>query len=381
MTVSRRSTPGPFAKFLAVLFILLFGVTTPLVLVALVARGLLFNPAFFKRALAQADVYRELPHAVASQLAASVVADPPEVPTDSPEEGELGLGAVFAALPPQLVETLIVRLVPPEWMQAQVESVIDQVVAYLDHGRGAPALTISLAEIKANLQQGALESAMREVIAGLPPCTAEQLLTFSGEMLSGQSAMLPVCQPPELMAEAFIATAKVTAEGMLTRMLPDELNLMQPFAAAGGAATPLPFMQGLDQLLVRVRLAKRIAELSALVPLALLAVIALLTARTARLALRWQGAPLLLAGVLSALMGLVLYLGFGILVATVPMPPGASGPAGLFGLAREVAQGMVTTFVLWVEAGAGAMLLAGLVMTGVAGSLRRRESASLTATN
>lgn len=374
MTVSRRSTPGPFAKFLAVLFILLFSVTTPLVLLALVARGLLFNPAFFKRALAQADVYRELPRAVASQLAASVLTRPPEATAEAPGGAEVGLGAVFAALPPQLVETLMVRLIPADWMQAQVEGVIDQVTAYLDHGQGAPTLTISLAEIKTNLQQGALESAMREFIAGLPPCTAEQLLTFGGEMLSGQSAMLPACQPPQVMAEAFIATAKVTAEGMLTRMLPDELNLMQPFGPVGGAATPLPFMQGLEQLLSRVRLAKRVAELSGLVPLVLLAIIALLTARSARLALRWLGAPLLSAGVLSALMGLVLYLAFGILAATVPMPPGATGPSGLMGLAREVAQGLVTTFVLWVEAGAGAMILAGLVMTGVAGSLRRREA-------
>ena len=373
MTISRRSTPGPFAKFLAVLFILLFAVTTPLVLLALVARGLLFNPAFFKRALAQADVYRELPQAVASQLTASVLTHPPEATAEAPGGAEMGLGAVFAALPPQLVETLIVRLIPPEWMQAQVESVIDQVTAYLDHGQGAPTLTISLAEIKTNLQQGALESAMREFIAGLPPCTAEQLLSFGGEMLSGQSAMLPACQPPQVMAEAFIATAKVTTEGMLTRMLPDELNLMQPFGPVGGAAAPLPFMQGLEQLLSRVRLAKRVAELSGLVPLVLLVIIALLTARSARLALRWLGAPLLSAGVLSALMGLVLYLAFGILAATVPMPPGATGPSGLLGLAREVAQGLVTTFVLWVEAGAGAMILAGLVMTGVAGSLRRKE--------
>ncbi|MCX6025035.1 MAG: hypothetical protein NTY23_02035 [Chloroflexi bacterium] len=373
MTVSRTSTPGPFAKFLAVLFILLFSVTTPLVVLGLVARGLLFNPAFYKRALAQADVYRELPRAVASQLAASVVANPPEATAGAQGEGEPGLGAVFAALPPQLVESLMVRLIPPDWMQAQVEGVIDQVVAYLDHGQGAPTLTISLAEVKTNLRQGALESALREVIAGLPPCTAEQLLTFGGEVLSGQSVVLPACQPPQVMTEVFIATATFTAEGMLIRMLPDELNLMQPFGPAGAPGTPLPFMQGLDQLLGRVRLAKRVAEISALVPLVLLALIALLTARTARLALRWLGAPLLTAGVLSALVGLALYLGFGILAATVPMSPGASGPTGLLGLAREVAQGMVTTFVLWVEAGAGAMMLAGLVMTGVAGSLRRRE--------
>jgi hypothetical protein len=108
----------------------------------------------------------------------------------------------------------------------------------------------------------------------------------------------------------------------------------------------------------------------------LLAVIALLTARTARLALRWLGWPLLAAGIISALAGLVLYLGFGILAATVPMPPGAAGPVGLLGLVREVAQGMVTTVVLWIEAGAGAMTLAGVVMTGLAGSLRKREVAA-----
>ncbi len=374
MTASRSTAPGWFAKLLAVLFGLLFAVTTPLVVLLLAARGLLFSPNFYKHALTAADIYHDLPAAIAQQVASTATEAQPE--TASAPEGEVGLGAILGALPPDFVETLIVRLIPPEWMQAQVESVIDQVVAYLDHGQGTPPLTISLAEIKANLNQGALESALREVMATLPPCTAEQLLSFGGDLLTGQTAMIPACRPPEALQEVAIASAKVTMEGMLGHMLPDQMSLTQPFGAAGPGAGSLPFMQGLEQALSWLRLAKRIAELSILLPLVLLAVIALLTARTARLALRWLGWPLLAAGLLTALVGLALYLGFGILAATVPMPPGAAGPAGLLGLVREVAQGMVTTVVLWIEAGAGAMTLAGLVMTGVAGSLRRSQASA-----
>ncbi len=371
MTATRSSAPGLFARFLALLCGLLFAVTTPLVVLALVARALLFSPGFYKRALTAADIYHDLPAVIAQQVASTARESQPE--TATAPEGEVGLGVILGALPPEFIETLIVRLVPPVWMQAQVEGVIDQVVAYLDHGQGTPELTISLAEIKANLNQGALESALREVMATLPPCSAEQLLAFGGDLFSGETAMIPACQPPEAFQELAIASAKVTIEGMLGHMLPDQLSLAQPFGAAGPGARSLPFMQSLEQVLAWLRLAKRIAELSILLPLVLLAIIALLTARTARLALRWLGWPLLAAGLLSALIGLALYLGFGILAATVPMPPGAAGPTGLLGLAREVGQGMVTTFVLWVEAGAGAMLLAGVVMTGLAGSLRKRE--------
>ena len=373
MTAARASAPGPFAKFVAILSGLLFAITTPLVVLGLVARGLLFNPAFYKRALTAADVYRDLPAAVAQQIASTAQQAQPE--TATAPEGELGLGVILSALPPDFIETLILRLIPPEWMQVQVESVIDQVVAYLDHGQGVPELTISLAEIKTNLKGGALESALREVMAGLPPCTAEQLLDFGGDLLTGQTAMIPACRPPEALQEAAIASAKVTVEGMLGTMLPDELNLANPFGAATPGAGALPFMQGLERALSWLRLAKRIAELSALLPLVLLAIIALLTARSARLALRWLGWPLLAAGLLSALLGLGAYLGFGILAATLPMPLGAAGPVGLLGLLREVAQGMLTAIVLWIEAAGGAMTLAGVVMTGVAGSLRRREVA------
>lgn len=373
MAVARASAPGPFAKFVAILFGLLFAITTPLVVLALVARGLLFNPAFYKRALTQADIYRELPRAVAQQAASAAIENPPD--TALAPEGEVGLGIILAALPPDFIETLIVRLIPPAWMQAQVESVIDQVVAYLDHGQGVPDLTISLVEIKANLNQGALESALREVMATLPPCTAEQLLAFTGDLLTGETAIIPACRPPEVLEELAIASAKVTVEGMLGRMLPDRLSLKQPLGAATPAGGSLPFMQGLERALGWLRLGKRIAEISIVLPLVLLAIIALLTARSARLALRWLGWPLLAAGLLSALLGLGAYLGFGILAATVPMPPGAAGPVGLLGLVREVVQGMLTTIVLWIEAAAGTLMLAGVVMTGVAGSLRRREVA------
>jgi hypothetical protein len=374
MTASRSSAPGVFARFIAVLAGLLFAVTTPLVVLALVARALLFSPSFYKRALTTADVYLDLPAAIAQQVAATARQAQPG--TASAPQGEVGLGVILSALPPDFIETLILRLIPPEWMQSQVESVIDQVVAYLDHGQGLPELTVSLKDIKANLNQGALENALREVMATLPPCTAEQLLTFGGDLLTGQTAIIPACRPPEALQEMAIASAKVTMEGMLGRMLPDQLNLMQPLGATTAGGGALPFMQGLERALSWLRLAKRIAELSAILPLVLLAIIALLTARSARLALRWLGWPLLAAGLLSALTGLALYLGFGILAATVPMPPGAAGPVGVLGLVREVAQGMVMTVVLWVEASAGAMTLAGLVMTAVAGSLRRRERAA-----
>ncbi len=374
MTASRSPAPGLFARFIAVLAGLLFAVTTPLVVVALVARALLFSPSFYKRALTSADVYHDLPAALAQQVASTARESQPE--SAAAPQGELGLSVILGALPPDFIETLIVRLIPQEWMQTQVEAVIDQVVAYLDHGQGVPELTISLKEIKANLNQGALESALREVMATLPPCTAEQLLTFGGDLLTGQTAMIPACRPPEALQEVAIASAKVTMEGMLGKMLPDQLSLMQPFGAGTPGGGALPFMQGLERGLSWLRLAKRVAEFSVALPLALLAIIALLTARTAGLALRWLGWPLLTAGLLSALAGLALYLGFGILAATVPMPPGAAGPGGLLGLVREVAQGMVLVVVLWIEASAGAMTLAGVVMTGVAGSLRRREGAA-----
>jgi hypothetical protein len=218
MTATRSPAPGSFAKFLAILCGLLFAITTPLVVLALVARALLFSPSFYKRALTSADIYRDLPAAIAQQVASTAKESQPESATAP--EGEVGLGVILGALPPDFVETLIVRLIPPEWMQAQVENVIDQIVAYLDHGQGTPELTISLAAIKANLNQGALESALREVMATLPPCTAEQLLTFGGELLTGETAMIPACRPPEALQEVAIASAKVTMEGMLGRMLP-----------------------------------------------------------------------------------------------------------------------------------------------------------------
>jgi hypothetical protein len=353
MSSDRRG--GGCLTFLAVVAAALFVVLAPLALALFnVERGFL-EPGLYKRAMVEQDVYERVPELGAEQIVYSSTAHPAgeeredEEPSEqtliattialaSPEltaclQGELG-PIPYAALaadsrPPTETETgqvksclrmhgvpagladthdgmpiyfwmlteedwqtILEALLPPEWLQAQFESAIDQVYEALK-GDGDGAVEISMADLKARILGDDGFNAVVALMKAQPACGDDQLaqlqaLTDPTEPLKD----VPVCRPPDVVLTAVYPNIDATLAS-LADQIPDKAELK----LGGVSGSPEDPLQKPREVLGAIR---AIAYLGLLVPLALLGLVALLVIRSPRSLLRWWGVPILLAGVLAA---------------------------------------------------------------------------------
>jgi len=199
--------------------------------------------------------------------------------------------AMVAQLTPSDWDSLFGAAAPPDYLQQQTESALDQYFAYLHSEEAVPTIQISLAELRKNLVSPRAEQAYLAMLATKPPCTPQQLQESGG---------LPVgCQPPAdqlpRVREMFRSAMRQAAD-----QIPDKVNLLEHAAVAGGH-TPLEVTIQTRHVLVRI---EYWAAWSPAVPGALLLLIALCGVRSLRGLLLWWGIPCFLAGIATALLAL-----------------------------------------------------------------------------
>jgi hypothetical protein len=234
--------------------------------------------------------------------------------------------AMVAQLTPADWNSLFGAFAPPEYLQQQTESALEQYLGYLHSDEPVPEIQISLVELRKNLVGPRAEEAYLAMLATKPPCTPEQLLGSGG---------LPVgCQPPAdqlpRVREAFRAAMRQAADQM-----PAQVNLLAP-AAMPGRHTALEVPIKTRHVLVGI---EYWAGWSPAVPGALLLLIALFGVRSLRGLLLWWGIPCLLAGIATALLALPLVPLARWLFSTLVVP---SLPAQVPGVAVDALFGVIT---------------------------------------
>ncbi len=350
-----RSCLSITAKLLALLFALLFVVTTILVLFLFNVEQQYFNSNTYKEALRERRVYDRISELAAQQVVYSLSYNPciynptgcdinPYM-TGSPElsaclQDELGEQAVadigsghraptedeassvaacldqFGQAPteePPLPgsqefirklavsdwQIIFANLLPPDWLQLTTESIIDQVFVYVNVASGQLSIKISLVELKTRLASEPGLAAFKQILSAQPPCTLEQLEIIKQAATSGKLDQIPLCRPPEELVTAFDSQIRA-ALGLVAGQLPNEVDLAQP---AGSGSQPPPAGDDPRIMLNRIRIMVRLGPL---LPVALLALVTIFGVRSARDWLRWWGIPLLSAGLLSAGMALAI---------------------------------------------------------------------------
>jgi len=104
---------------------------------------------------------------------------------------------------------------------------------------------------------------------------------------------LPKCNPPDAVRQVVAAPLQDALQQQLAQVLPENLSLTE-----GGG--------GLTSLFSVLRWVRVAAELTPLIALVLFALMTLLAIRTPRELLRWWGIPLLVAGLLGFLAGVLI---------------------------------------------------------------------------
>ncbi|MBF8267659.1 MAG: hypothetical protein HW388_1167 [Dehalococcoidia bacterium] len=120
------------------------------------------------------------------------------------------------------------EIVPPEWLQEQVEGIIDEAGPYLTGKRDTFQVVVPLAErreVALTVIEDLARTKFEALIAGLPPCGMGQL-PFPGGVPSPDE--MPVCIPPGVEVQVLVDSLNIDiaaqVRGMIGGQIPDQLT-------------------------------------------------------------------------------------------------------------------------------------------------------------
>jgi hypothetical protein len=342
-------------RLAAVLLCLLFLVTIVVVLLLVNADSMLLSPTVYQNALVRERIYERLPDLASAQIymgmhpagegetwesggnplqyagpeASACVQSalgeqtyrdilggirPPTQPEiDAMAEcgvggpsGAGGAPAFFKTLSKDQWASLLRALLPPEWLQSQVESVLSQGFRILEKPGAPLSVTIDMREFKSRLTGPSGTDAVMQIIQSLPDCPAGRTPDASNP------SQLLDCKPPDAdMAQLKPQISKALTDA--TADIPDQMDVVKQLRDSGALnveALGLPV--GPRQLL---QVGRWVVRLSPVLCIAILLIVTLLVVRSWKGFLRWWGYPLLAAGVAVLLTAVVLWVGLDVLVS------------------------------------------------------------------
>lgn len=186
-------------------------------------------------------------------------------------------------------QTLIAAVLPADYVNGQLDAVIDQFFGYMNSQAPKLSVTLSFVDLKQRLTGGVLEEAYVGVLQGKPPCVG-----------GIAAAELPVgcCPPAERLPEVRARFREMV--GPAATEMPDVVDL---FAARAGAQAAKVY-RGMDEFRSKLRTIAVVARWSWLLPVVLLTGVAAAGARSVQGLLLWVGIPCLVAGAMAAVFAI-----------------------------------------------------------------------------
>ncbi|MBI5830302.1 MAG: hypothetical protein HZB20_12365 [Chloroflexi bacterium] len=376
------------AAFIAFVLAVLFVITAVLSLLLFNAERQLFNPALYKAALTEQNIYDRFSALVAEEMMRAGSYNPcRETPTDprclaegAPDTGDApsedsGPPPFMKSLDQKDWEAILDTILPPGWVQAQAESAIDQLFAYLNSESAALKITISTKEIRERLDSDAGAEAVLQLSRAQPPCTAEQLTSMALSTPDADLSQLLACSPPEDSLTAVKPLIRQTL-AEVTAEIPDQAVL------GGGDSDNAPTAPsdqgggfGPDQRRA-LFLVRWVLRLSPLAPLALLLLVGLFGARSRRGLLLWWGVPLLIVGLIGASIAVAALPVMNWAIATFAMDKlrASVASAGVIDMGLGIGRYIARSLALWIGGEAGVLGLIGVMMLVAAGFVRPKPS-------
>ncbi|MCK5318807.1 MAG: hypothetical protein KAJ55_12900 [Anaerolineales bacterium] len=218
-----------------------------------------------------------------------------------------GLKPMFQYLSPAEREEILTTLVPPEWIDAQLDNVIRSFFTWIDSDQPAPRIAVDLASLKERLIKGELRRIIDILIDSWPSCTTDEIEIMSQELMRTGEIPIEICEPPEPYRSQVLDFA-VAELGDLIRGQPDKLPIIDSLDAP-----PSEVIEFKEQL----RFMRSVLMWSWYLPASLLGVIMILIIRSMRDIGQWWGIPLLIGGLLSLVVIGVVSAGRGDLIRDV----------------------------------------------------------------
>jgi hypothetical protein len=260
---------------LAILCAIFFVATSVLILPLFNIERKAFDSETYKQAFEDQGLYERMPALLASTLQTYV-------------SQNLSAFPFLGELTVEDWQSTISSLLPPEELRALADGALDSTFEYVNSRSNT--VVISLLPIKARLVGESGVDVIRQFLKTQPSCTIDQLTQMALGLLGGSVAL---CNPPEEaigLFEPFIQSQLQT----LNAAFPNEVTVF----TGPESGTP-------NDPRTRLQLVRSAVRFSPFVPILLLLAVALFAVRSLRDFLVWWGWPLLIAGAISAVLGLV----------------------------------------------------------------------------
>jgi len=262
-------------KLLAAICSILFIITGVLVLLLFNIEQKAFSSTTYKQAFEDQKLYERMPALLASALQASVSQNQNSFP-------------FLRELSVEDWQSTIASLLPPDEMRALADGALDSTFDYIN-GKTNSAV-ISLLPIKSHLVGESGVNVIQQFLKAQPDCTVEQLTQMGLGFLGGDIAL---CNPPP-EAIGFIEPLIQSQLQTISAAVPDQVTII----AETDSGTP-------NDPRFKLHILRSAIHFSPFVVVLLLLAIALFAIRNLGDFLIWWGGPLLITGVISALIGLV----------------------------------------------------------------------------
>ena len=370
------------ARLLAGFFAILFIIAALISLLLVNAEHHFVDPELYKRVLLEERVYDSLPRLLSTQISAGMTFNPcAEDPSacegegeDVSEDDEGGPPDYFKNMEAEQWELLLGEILSANWLQAQTESVIDQLFVFLDSDDTTPSITISLADLKSRLMgRNGVETVLK-IIEAQPTCTQDQLREIINSFESDDSSTeLLSCRPPQEILDEYLSSMVETLNEVI-ESLPDEVVLGENLMDSDldeEIETDEDEMQ-VGKTLRRVRTYMR---LSPIVPIGFLLLIAVFGVRSFREFLQWWGIPLLLTGLIALVFSILSMPIFNWFIKTyvqVQIPGYFSSE--FVGLGFDIGRSMIRSLVKAITIQAGVLSLGGILMSVASAFIKQRRT-------
>ena len=302
-----RNVPTAIFKFIAgiisIFLALLTIVATITVLLLLSIDHTILDPRTSRQAFIRNRVYERLPVVTAreSSLIKSLFA---ERCTGTPQACPMETTAMFNGLSTKQWETVISHLLPEDELQTITESTLDHAISYF---RGeSDSVQIPLDSLKARLIGQTGEELTTRLLESEPSCSMEQLSQLKTVNMD------PGARPPIFCSASGEIQLQLSAElqrrlKIISVEMPEAALIIKP----PSPSTPpnLRRFLGRDWQSVLQKLSMGLPYVP-LVPLALLVLLSLFAVRSLRGWMRWWGIPIFMAGLITFILGALLFFIF-----------------------------------------------------------------------
>jgi len=291
------------ARLLAVFLALLTILATIVVVLLSSIEHTLLNPLTSRQAFVKNKVYERFPTIAASEysLVKSLFTHRcAETPQACAIEGM----ALLNGLSSEQWETLIIHILPADELQAITESTLDETIGYF-HGE-KDSVQIPLVHLKARLTDKAGEELTLLLLESQPYCSAQQQAQIEDMDLNIAGAPPIFCSADgqmkiQLSAELQRRLRNISAE------LPDNAILIKSPSPSIPVSLHRFLGEDRQSALQKINMALPNAPL---LPFALLLLVTLFAVRSLRGWMRWWGIPIFIAGLITLILGVVLFFMF-----------------------------------------------------------------------